>query len=108
MSKTNHEDSRAAFEEALKCENVQRLAPHFRLYQHPFTQWRWDGWKMALDWRDSQVCEWEPRFQYKRAAYKTCRGVLYYADMPRLELIPFCPACGRRVKINETNNEQDK
>lgn len=101
-----HEESRAAFEAALHCENVQRLAPHMRLYQHPFTQWRWEGWKLALDHAASRECVWTGFSTHGRTHYRTCRGVLNYTEMPRLQFIPYCPACGGRVKIEQQTDEE--
>lgn len=98
----NHEDSRAAFEGMLKCENVQRLAPHMKLYQDPFTQWKWGGWKMALDWRDSQVCEWT--LDAINEEHDTDCARSFRCIVRGWDCVPgFCPGCGRRVKISETN-----
>lgn len=105
----DHEDSRAAFEaryhrHALTRLNIQAVD----FYSDPVIHERWLEWTRALDWRDSQVClwKWNDAWGWYEAQ---CNDEWGSDERPRYS---FCPACGRRVKIvdreqqtNETNEQ---
>lgn len=55
---------------------------------------------------EMRECVWTGFNAHGRTHYRTCRGVLNYTEMPRLQFIPFCPACGGRVKIEQQTDDQ--
>ena len=93
-----HEASRPAFEANFKVGYYGELAECIKILM-------WSGWQAALDWRDSQVCEWE--------VDETEYGIRFQADCghshtPNFkgEEYKFCPGCGRRVKIQTENSAE--
>lgn len=51
---------------------------------------------------DAQRCEWTHNAEYYPNLYHTACGKVLSEDS--LEQRPFCPCCGRRVKIKEDTN----
>lgn len=92
-----HEASRPAFEArwpkySTKKNNGKYV--HFPVIN------AWEEWQAALDWRDAQVCVWKDAGHDFINETGCNRAIAYLAS--DLVDFPFCPACGRRVKIQET------
>ena len=92
-----HEASRAAFE-ADYHESVTSQFANGK-YVEDRLNGTWWSWCRALDWRDSQVCEWKwnAKWDWWESGCVDQRGS---EESPRF---PFCPGCGRRVKIQAKN-----
>ena len=91
-----HEASRAAFEETRRPAVRQRESTGE--YASPLVNEKWLTWCAALDWRDSQVCEWTSDPDEWIAG---CEA--YYGK--EWSVSPYCPNCGRRVKIQTKNGQ---
>ena len=95
-----HEASRPAFEETH--HPSLRLPERTGNYVSPFINEQWVTWCRALDWRDSQVCEWKwnAKWDWWESGCVDQRGS---EESPRF---PFCPGCGRRVKIQAKKTQK--
>ena len=89
-----HEASRAAFE-ADYHESVTSQFANGK-YVEDRLNGTWWSWCRALDWRESQVCEWTSDPDEWIAG---CEAY-YSKEWPAS---PYCPNCGRRVKIQDKN-----
>ena len=61
----------------------------------------------ALDWRESQVCEWKRLDWFPDGSYilqSLCDGYAHDLVPGVTGAINYCPNCGRRVKIQPTTD----
>ena len=95
-----YEASRPAFE-ALHDHGPLTIKTAEREYAHPSIENQWIAWCRALDHAAAQVCEWTLHDNYWYMF--TCGKGMPWSETNALEIYPFCPACGRRVKIQPEN-----
>ena len=100
-----HEASRPAFESSCpKHYTREDLRDELGEYFSPLRESMWQSWQAALDWRDSQVCEW--KWNAKWDWWESgCVDQRASEEIPRY---PFCPGCGRRVKIQAKKRRSER
>lgn len=100
---SDHEQNRAAFEALYRHHNSYDASQNVCDHIQRTNEIAWEAWCRALDYAASRECVWTGFSTHGRTHYRTCRGILNYTEMPRLQFIPFCPGCGGRVKIEQQN-----
>ena len=106
----NRHTSRSAFEAAYIDRPNLLIRRQFGQpdgYVDRETHLAWKTWCRALDWRESQVCEWKRLDWFPDGSYilqSLCDGYAHDLVPGVTGAINYCPNCGRRVKIQPTTD----